>query len=319
MSAKIIGCGAFLPNKVVFNDEFEKFLDTSHEWIRSRTGITQRHFADSNQSCSDLAIHSSLNAIADASISKHDIDLIICATTTADNTFPSLATKIQKALSVQNIPAFDIQAVCSGFIYGLHIADCLISSGKHSTILLTCSEKMSNLLDMSDRGTCILFGDGAGSVVLQKNNGSKFGILDTQIYSDGSGYELLYTDGGVSTNQHTGFIRMNGKQVFRHAVEKMSEVASQILHKNNMTINDVKYFIPHQANARILEAVANQLGCDRSKLIITVDKHANCSAASIPLALNDLKKSDSLQNGDIILFVALGAGFTWGASLVSWG
>ncbi|BFD45707.1 MAG: ketoacyl-ACP synthase III [Rickettsia endosymbiont of Sergentomyia squamirostris] len=317
MACKILGCGAYLPERIVSNAELSLSVDTNDEWIRSRTGILQRHIAADNEYTSHLALKASQNALDDAGLEASSIDLIITCTTTPDNSFPSTASKLQGYLGLSNVPSFDLQAVCSGFVYGLHVADSLIKSGKYKTILLVGAEKMSSLLDWSDRTTCILFGDGAGTVILQYSEDSS-GIIDSNIYSDGRYFDILYTDGGVSTNGKSGKIKMKGQEVFRHAVEKISKSAEDILHNNNFTIDDVNYFIPHQANIRIIDAVIERLKINPSKVVKTVAEHANCSAASIPLALASLKSYANIKKGDILLFTAIGAGITWGSVLIRW-
>lgn len=317
MSCKILGCGAYLPERIITNAELSLSVDTNDEWIHSRTGILQRHIAAYDEYTSHLAIKASQNAIDDAGLNPASIDLIITCTTTPDNSFPSTASKLQGYLGLGNVPSFDLQAVCSGFIYGLHVADSLIKSRKYKTILLVGAEKMSSLMDWSDRATCILFGDGAGAVILQYSDDNS-GIIDSNIYSDGRYHDILYTDGGVSSNGKTGKIKMKGQEVFRHAVEKMSKIAEGILHNNNFTIDDVNHFIPHQANVRIIDAVVERLKINPSKVVKTVAKHANCSAASIPLALASLKSYGNIKKGDLLLFTAIGAGVTWGSALIRW-
>lgn len=317
MACKILGCGAYLPERIVHNAELSLSVDTNDEWIRSRTGILQRHIAGNDEYTSHLALKASQNALDDAGLKASSIDLIITCSTTPDNSFPSIASKLQGYLGLNNVPSFDLQAVCSGFVYGLHVADSLIESRKYRTILLVGAEKMSSLLDWSDRTTCVLFGDGAGTVILQYSEDSS-GIIDSNIYSDGRYFDILYTDGGVSTDGKSGKIKMKGREVFRHAVEKMSKSAEYILHNNNFTIDDVNYFIPHQANIRIIDAVIERLKINPSKVVKTVAQHANCSAASIPLALASLKSYANIKKGDILLFTAIGAGITWGSVLIRW-
>ncbi|MFK8040547.1 MAG: beta-ketoacyl-ACP synthase III [Rickettsiaceae bacterium] len=318
MRSRILGCGAYLPEKVVKNDYFESVLDTTDEWIYTRTGIKQRHFANDDQHTSHLAYQAGLSAIRNAAISKDEIDLIIVATTTADNSFPSVATKVQNSLNLDLVPAFDLQGVCSGFIYGLQVADALITSGKHKTILFIGAEKMSSLLDFTDRTTCVLFGDGAGAVILRGESNCKSGIIDTKIYSKGSHCDLLYTDGGIGVNQIAGKIKMQGPILFKYAVENMSDSIQEILAINHLTHNDVDHFIPHQANIRIIDSVAKRLSCNMDKIVTTVEMQANCAAASIPLALFNLYNDGKLNKGDLLLFTAFGAGLTWGSALVIW-
>ncbi|KAJ6644859.1 3-oxoacyl-[acyl-carrier-protein] synthase 3 [Pseudolycoriella hygida] len=318
MTCKIIGCGAYLPENIVSNTELSLSIDTSDEWIRSRTGIVKRHIAADNEYASHLALKASQRAIQDAGVDYSSIDLIIACTSTPDNSFPSVAAKLQGYLQLRSIPSFDLQAVCSGFVYGLHVADSLIASKKYKTILLVGAEKMSSLLDWGDRSTCILFGDGAGAVVLQYNNEDNSGVVDSNIYSEGRYYDLLYTDGGVSMNGKSGKIRMKGREVFKYAIEKMTKSAEEIMTNNNLSPNDISYFIPHQANIRIVDAIVDRLKFKPNKVIKTVVEHANCSAASIPLALTSLKSRGTLKKGDILLFTAMGAGITWGSVLLRW-
>lgn len=318
MACRIIGCGGYLPKRVMKNVDFEQLVDTNDEWIRSRTGIIQRHIAADDECSSHLALKAAEQAIVDANIAPSAINLIIVCTTTPDNSFPSTATKLQSYLNLGDIPSFDLQAACSGFVYGLQVADSLIKSGQYNTILLVGAEKMSSLLDWSDRATCVLFGDGAGAVVLQSSNEGKAGLIDSKLYSDGNYYDILYTDGGVSLNGQSGKIKMQGSSTFKNAVEKMTASITEILEANNMTADNVDYFIPHQANARIINSIVERLQFDPQKVITTVGKHANCSAASIPLALAELKFSGSLKEGDIVLFTAFGAGLTWGSALLRW-
>lgn len=317
MASKIIGCGGYLPQKVLTNDDLAQFIDTSDEWIKTRTGIAERHIAAENEFSSHMAYKAALTAIIDANINVEEIDLIIVCSNTPDNSFPGVANKLQSYLNLKNTPSFDLQAICSGFIYGLHIADGMIKSGIYKTILLVCAEKMSSLLDWQDRSTAVLFGDGAGAIILQHSD-SNSGIIDSHINSDGSMYDILYTNGGVSSTKTSGTIQMNGPEVFKMAIEKMSSSVNQIMQKNNFTLADIDYFIPHQANIRIINNIATKLGIDFAKVITTIEKHANCSAASIPLALNDFKKTNKIKSGDIIVFTAFGAGATWGSAIIRW-
>jgi 3-oxoacyl-[acyl-carrier-protein] synthase-3 len=317
MALKVLGCGMYLPKRVVTNDYFEDILDTNDEWIKSRTGISQRHFAEPGELSSDMAIQAAIDAIRNSGVSKEEVDLIICCTTTPDNSFPSVAIKIQAGLGLKNIPVFDLQAVCAGFVYGVQVADSMVKSGAYKTVLLVGAEKMSSLLDFTDRSTCVLFGDGAGAVILQHSDTTS-GIIDSQIFSDGAYYDILRTDGGVGLSGDSGRIRMNGREVFRHAVEKMSDSILTILARNNIPIERVNYLVPHQANVRIINNIAQRLGFDIEKTIVTVDRHANCSAASIPLALAESCKNNRFREGDIIVLTALGAGVTWGACILRW-
>ena len=312
-----MGCGGYLPKKVLTNKDLEKAIDTSDEWIKSRTGIAQRHIAVENEYSSHMGHKAVLEAIKDAKINPENIDLIIACTNTPDNSFPGIANKIQGYLGLKNVPSFDLQAICSGFIYGMQVADNMIKSGKYKTVLLICAEKMSSLIDWQDRKTCVLFGDGAGAVILQHDN-SNSGIIDSNIYSDGSMYDILYTDGGVSMNSKSGKVQMQGQEVFKKAVEKMTESVKILLQANNMNVSDIDYFVPHQANLRIINNIATRFDISDEKVITTVEKHANCSAASIPLALSELKKTKNIKLGDILVFTAFGAGATWGSIIVRW-
>ena len=317
MASKIIGTGGYLPERIVSNFDLEKSIDTTDEWIKSRTGITQRHIAATDEFTSHLGYKAALDALNSAKISRDKIDLVITCTNTPDNTFPSTANKIQGYLGLKTVPSFDLQAICSGFLYGLQVADGMIKSGKYKTILLICADKMSSILDWQDRKTCVLFGDGAGAIILQESS-SDAGIIDCDIFSDGSFYDVLCTNGGVSTNGKSGIVEMAGPEVFKNAVEKMPESVYNILKKNNLTLDDVTYIIPHQANLRIINNMINQFCIDSNKVIITLDKHANCSAASIPLALAQLQLTKAIKSGDIVVFTAFGAGATWGAAIVRW-
>lgn len=288
-------------------------VETSDEWIVSRTGIRSRRIADQSQSTSSLAVEAARSAMADAGVKS--VDLIILATTTPDHTFPSSAVRLQAALELKGfIPAFDIQAVCCGFIYALDIASKFLR-GEYQTVLVVCADKMSSIIDWSDRNTCVLFGDGASAVVLEAN---AEGVFDSLISADGNFYDALQTSGGPSTSELVGKIRMDGKLVFRHAVERMSESALKILARNGLTAADVDYFVPHQANSRIMCSVARNIGIPEEKVISTVAEHANCGGASIPLALWHASSSGKLQKGNLVLMAAFGAGFTWGSAILRW-
>ncbi|MEQ9115826.1 MAG: beta-ketoacyl-ACP synthase III [Rickettsiales bacterium] len=311
--------GGYLPKKIVTNDELSKTVDTSHEWIFTRTGISQRHIAEENEYTSDMCCKAAEIAIENAGIKKEDIDLIIVATTTPDQTFPSTAALTQKKLGMSNTEcaAFDVQAVCSGFVYALSIADSLIKTGKHKNALVLGADKMSSIVDWNDRGTCVLFGDGAGAVILSvTENDSESSIIDFDIKADGSLDEILYTDGGIGSNNKSGVVKMNGREVFRHAVEKMSRSLLELMQRNSINPQDIAYVVPHQANLRIINAVAKKLSLDESKAIATVEKHSNTSAASIPLALYE--NYTRFNRGDIVLMTAAGGGFTWGSMLLKW-
>lgn len=331
---KIIGTGSYLPNKIVSNFDLEKIVDTSNEWIVKRTGINNRHIASQNQFTSDLAVEAINSAVKNANISINDIDMIICATTTPDLTFPSTACIIQKKLSIKKpIIAFDIQAVCSGFIYALSVGcDMMKCRNNIKNAIIVGSEKMSSIIDWSDRSTCVLFGDGAGAVVLNNNNNENdySFIIDTDVYANGNFYDILRTNGGVSNtnnnklrdfegntvNRTAGIIKMDGKSVFQHAVEKMVSSINNILNRNNYTTDDIKLIIPHQANYRILSLVGKKLGIPDDKFMLTIGEHANTSSASIPLALDVALKEGRVKKGDLVVFEALGAGLTWGSALV---
>ncbi|NRB11165.1 MAG: ketoacyl-ACP synthase III [Rickettsiaceae bacterium] len=318
MASRIIGCGSYLPEKIITNQDLEKSLDTTDEWIKTRTGITKRHIAADEELTSDMALKAARNAIKDAAIAEADIDLIIVCTNTGEKAFPSVANKLQGALGIKRAPSFDLQAICSGFVYGMSVADNMLKSGKYRTVLLVGAEKMSKVVDWTDRKTCILFGDGAGAVILQQDDSNR-GIIDSNIYSDGTLYDILYTESTVDDSGiQQSSIAMKGQELFKHAVQKMSESVKLILKDNDLTTSDIDYFIPHQANVRIINSVADKFDIDKSKVIITADKHANCSAASIPLALSDLKSKGNLKAGDIMVFTAFGAGLAWGALIIRW-
>lgn len=328
--SEIIGCGSYLPERIVTNDELAKTVDTTDEWIRTRSGIGQRHIAADGEFTSDLAYQAALRAVEHAGVEARDIDLVILATTTPDNTFPATATKVQHRLGLANGAAFDVQAVCSGFIYGLAIADNFIRCGQAKTAVLIGAETFSRILDWNDRGTCVLFGDGAGAVVLKasddesdgggngKGHNSGRGILSTHIHSDGSNYDLLYVDGGPSSTGTVGHVRMNGREVFRHAVNNLADVVDEALDANGLARSDLDWLVPHQANRRIIDSTARKLGMPIEKVVLTVDQHANTSAASIPLALDTAVKDGRIQRGDLVLLEAMGGGLTWGAGLVRW-
>ena len=312
----IAACGMYLPDRVLTNAELALTVDTSDDWIVQRTGIRARHIAGAAQPTSDLAVRAALHALERGGYAPADLDAIIVATSTPDTTFPSVAIRVQGALGVKGIPAFDVHAACSGFVYGLTIADGMILSGKARRILLIGAEKMSSLLDWSDRVTCVLFGDGAGAVVLEAAEDSERGILSTHIFADGALADILRTTGGPSTTGDAGFIYMEGKEVFRHAVNYMADVVHKVIERNNLQEGDIDWLVPHQANIRIIEATAKKLGMPMAQVIVTVDRHGNTSAASIPLALCEAVMDGRIGRGDMVLFEALGAGLTWGAALV---
>lgn len=318
--SRLIGVGSYLPEKILTNDELPAILETSHEWIMERTGIAQRHIADTNELTSDLGCQAALKALEYASISAQSIDLIIVATSTPDRTFPSTAVEIQSKLGIYNGFAFDLQAVCSGFLYALITADNFIKTGSVKRVLVIGAEIFSRIVDWNDRSTCILFGDGAGAVIMQAehklNLSNESGILVSKLYSDGRYGTLLNTDGGPAISEKVGKIHMQGREVFKHAVEKMSSVSAEVLNQSGYHIDDIAKVIPHQANTRILQSVSKKLNCPYSKIISTIDKHANTSAASIPLALDYGIRTELINNQDLILLMALGAGFTWGSAIL---
>lgn len=320
--AVIKSTGAYLPEQIITNDDLAKKIDTSDEWITSRTGIKQRHQAAAGENCSDLATRAAAQALANAGMAIDEIDLILVATTTPDRSMPSTACLVQKNLGMSHGMAFDLQAVCSGFVYGLSVADAMIANGTVQSVLLIGAETMTRLLNWEDRNTCVLFGDGAGAVILKAEIGedkaTQSGLLAHYLRSDGNFSELLQTDGGVSLTGEAGHITMNGREVFRHAVTNISEAILAVLSQTGLTIADIDWFVPHQANKRILASVANRLGLDENKILVTVDRHANTSAASIPLALHEAVTNGRVQKGQLVLFEAMGSGLTWGASLARW-
>jgi 3-oxoacyl-[acyl-carrier-protein] synthase III len=318
----VAGVGSYLPERLVTNDDLAKFVDTSDEWIVERSGIRQRHFAAEGQLTSELALEAAKAAIANAGIDAQEIDLIVMATTTPDNTFPATATTVQAALGIHHGAAFDVQAVCSGFVYGVSIADNFIKAGQFKTALVIGAETFSRLLDFEDRTTCVLFGDGAGAVVLKAHEGegtiADRGILTAHLHSDGRHKEKLYVDGGPSSTQTVGHVRMVGRDVFRHAVVNIADVINEALDATGLTIDDIDWFVPHQANKRILDGTAKRIGLPNEKVVMTVGQHGNTSAASVPLALDVAAKDGRIKQGDLVLLEAMGGGFTWGSALVRW-
>ncbi|WIM13685.1 MAG: 3-oxoacyl-[acyl-carrier-protein] synthase, KASIII [Enhydrobacter sp.] len=316
------GCGAYLPEKVVTNDELAKKVDTSDEWIRQRTGIRQRHIAAEGEFTSHLALKASERALAHAGIAPSDLDLIVLATATPDETFPATATRVQSALGMTRGAAFDVQAVCAGFVYGVSVADSMLKNGLASTALVIGAETFSRILDWTDRGTCVLFGDGAGALVLKAEQGTGSaadrGVLANALHSDGRQHDILYVDGGPSSTRTTGLLRMEGKEVFKHAVINMAAVVAEVLEKAGLTPTDIDWLVPHQANKRIIDGTGRKLGLSPDQVVVTVDKHANTSAASIPLALDTAVKDGRIKRGDLVLLEGIGGGLAWGASLVRW-
>ncbi len=321
LHAVAIGCGGYVPKRILTNAELESMVETNDAWIRERTGITQRHIAAENEFTSHLATHAAREALTDAGMLATDVDMIIVATSTPDDTLPGTATKVASALGCAPAAAFDIQAACSGFVYALSIANAQIRSGQARTVLVIGAETMSRVVDWNDRGTCILFGDGAGAVVLQaqeQEGAAPRGILACQLAADGEHYGILHTNGGVSSTRGAGYLLMQGQEVFRHAVMKMVDSAEATLTKAGLCAQDVDWLVPHQANARILTACAKKIGLAEDKLIISVNQHANTSSASIPLALSYAKSSKKLKTGNIVVMPALGAGLTWGTCIIRW-
>ncbi len=316
----IAGCGAYLPEKILTNAELSRMVDTSDAWIVERTGIRHRHIAAEGERTSDLALKAAQAALADAGVGVEALDLIVVATTTPDETFPAVATRVQAGLGMTRGAGFDVQAVCSGFVFGLSVADCFIRTRQAKTVLLIGAETMSRLMDWTDRTTCILFGDGAGAIVLQAGEGrgdvSDRGVLATELYSDGRLHDLLYVDGGPSTTQTTGHLRMQGPDVFKHAVVNTTAAIEAAAKAAGVFVSDIDWIVPHQANQRILDATARRLGVPGSRVISTVAEHGNTSAASVPLALAQGIADGRIRRGQLLLFEAMGGGFTWGSALV---
>lgn len=316
---RILGTGSYLPPRCVTNEELAETVDTSDEWITSRTGIRTRHIAADDQLTSDIGVEAARAAMEAAGIGPDDVDLIVLATTTPDQTFPACASAIQEKLGITQGAAFDIQAVCSGFVFGLATADNFLKQGMFKTALVIGAETFSRLLDWEDRGTCVLFGDGGGAVVLGAeevaDDDTSQGVLAHHIRTDGRKADLLYVDGGVSSTGTVGHVRMNGPQVFRHAIANISSAVKNVVEQANIDINSIDWFVPHQANQRILDGVAKKLGIDETRVVTTVDSHGNTSAASIPLALDTAVRDGRIKKGQLVLIEAMGGGFTWGASL----
>ncbi len=318
MYSKIVGTGSYLPEKILTNQDLERMVDTSDEWIRTRTGITQRHIAADNEMASDLALNASRQAMAAAGVTAGDIDLIIVATTTPDVIFPSTACILQDKLGVSDCPAFDVQAVCSGFIYALATADMFIRAGKCHAALVVGTEIYSRILDWTDRSTCVLFGDGAGAVVLTQS--SQPGILSSHLHADGSYSKILAVPGSICGGKVQGkpFVMMEGNVVFKFAIKVLEDVVREVLAENNLEVSDIDWLIPHQANIRIILSTANKLGLPMEKVVATLNRHGNTSAASIPLALDIAVRDGRIKPGQLVLLEGVGGGFTWGAVLVRW-
>jgi 3-oxoacyl-[acyl-carrier-protein] synthase-3 len=314
----VLGCGAYLPDRILTNAELATKIDTSDEWIVQRTGIRQRHIAADGEVTSDLAVIAAQRALDHAGVKASEIDLIVLATATPDNTFPATATKVQARLGMTRGAAFDVQAVCSGFIFALATADNFLKTGMAKTALVIGAETFSRILDWNVRQTCVLFGDGAGAVVLRAEEGSERGVLSTHIHTDGAHYDLLYVDGGPSSTMTTGHLRMEGKEVFRHAVQRLAEVVDEALGQHHLTARDIDWLVPHQANKRIIDGVGRKLALDENKVVVTVDRHANTSAASIPLAFAEAVHDGRIQRGQLVLLEAMGGGLSWGAGLLRW-
>jgi 3-oxoacyl-[acyl-carrier-protein] synthase III len=315
LSSVIDGVGSALPKRIMTNADMAEIVDTSDEWIVERTGIRARHIAGEGETTRSLAVEAAHNALEYAKLTPADVDLVIVATSTPDNTFPATATQVQRDLGITRGAAFDVQAVCSGFVYALTIADSMIKNGQSQCALVIGSETFSRILDWTDRGTCVLFGDGAGAVVLRASEGANRGIIACKIHSDGRYSDKLYVDGGPSTTKTVGHLRMEGREVFKHAVNNISSVMLEVIREAGLTPKDIDWFVPHQANRRILEGTAKKLGVSEDKIVMTLDRHGNTSAASIPLALDAAVQDGRIQKGHLILMEAMGGGFTWGAVL----
>ncbi len=322
LRSAVVGSGAYLPERILTNHDLARIVDTSDEWIVQRTGIRERHIAAEGELTSDLAVAAARRALAAAGMSADAIDLIVVATATPDETFPATATRVQAKLGITRGAAFDVQAVCSGFIYALNVADNFIRLGQARTALVIGAETFSRILDWTDRTTCVLFGDGAGAVVLRAAEGTgdktDRGVLSCHLHSDGRQHDMLYVDGGPSSTGKAGHVRMQGKEVFRHAVTNLASVVDEALAANGLTAADVDWLVPHQANRRILDGTAKKLALPPEKVVITIDRHANTSAASIPLALAEAVDDGRIRPGQLLLLEAMGGGFTWAASLVRW-
>jgi 3-oxoacyl-[acyl-carrier-protein] synthase-3 len=314
----ILSTGSYLPENAMSNADMEKIVDTTDDWIVQRTGIRQRHIAAKDQATSDLAIKAAQRALESSGLSSADIDGVIVATTTPDQSFPSVAVRVQAALGLNPGPAFDVQAVCSGFVYAVSVADAMLRSGAMKRVIVIGAEKMSSLLNWEDRTTCVLFGDGAGAIILEAQDNPENGILSTHLYADGRLKDLLYTNGGVSTTGAAGHIVMHGKEVFKNAVTLMANIVQEVLDKNSITAAQIDWLVPHQANLRIITGTAEKLGMGMDRVVVTVDKHGNTSAASIPLALDTAVRDGRIKRGQTLLLEALGGGLTWAAALIKY-
>jgi len=318
----VAGCGAYLPSRILSNADLAQRLETSDEWIVQRTGIRERRIAADGEMTSDLAIRSAEAALRNTGMSGNDLDLIVLATSTPDETFPATATRVQAALGMTRGAAFDVQAVCSGFVFALAVADNFIKVGQARTALVIGAETFSRILDWTDRTTCVLFGDGAGAVVLVAGEGKggkgDRGVLSTHIFSDGRHHDMLYVDGGPSSTMTTGHLRMEGREVFRHAVVKLADAVDAAIAANGITAAEIDWLVPHQANRRIIDGMGHRLGLPPEKVVLTIDRHANTSAASIPLAMAEAAGDGRIRPGHLVLLEAMGGGFTWGSALIRW-
>ncbi|MBS1066986.1 beta-ketoacyl-ACP synthase III [Gluconobacter cerinus] len=316
LRARLTGVGGYLPRTIVTNDDLAQKIETSDEWIRARTGITQRHIVSGDETTASMAAAAARQAIEQAGVSADDVDAIIVATSTPDQVFPAVATQVQALLGITKGFGFDISAACSGFVYALASANSFIQSGLAKKVLVIGSEVFSRLLDWNDRTTCVLFGDGAGAVLLEAGAEEGEGVLSTHLHSDGRSGDILYVDGAVGCAGTTQHLKMLGREVFRHAVVKLSQAVDEALEANNLTGQDIQWLVPHQANLRIIDGMAKKLALPADRVVVTVDRHANTSAASIPLALNEAVRDGRIQKGDLVLMEALGGGLTWGSALV---
>jgi 3-oxoacyl-[acyl-carrier-protein] synthase-3 len=322
MRSVVLGCGSYLPARILSNDELAKSVQTTDEWIVQRTGIRERHIAAAGELTSDLALNAARAALANAHVEANSIDLIVLATSTPDQTFPATAVSVQAGLGITHGAAFDLQAVCSGFVFALSVVDALLKSGGYKRALVIGAETFSRILDWSDRTTCVLFGDGAGALVLeaqlQPGTAADRGILTAHLRSDGRHKSKLYVDGGPSSTQTVGHLRMEGREVFKHAVAMITDVIQDAFKATGTSAADIDWFVPHQANKRIIDGSAHKLGIAPEKVVVTVDRHGNTSAASIPLALADAVADRRIKRGNLILLEAMGGGFTWGSALLRW-
>ena len=319
--AKITSTGSYLPQRIVSNQELSDRLDTSDEWIKTRTGIAARHYAADGQTTSDLAVEAARDALANGGLTANDIDLIIVATTTPDKTFPATAALVQNKLGISHGAAFDVQAVCSGFVYGLSVAAAMVGCGQANRVLLIGADRMTSIIDHEDRSTAVLFGDGAGAAIIEAIDDAADDaphIIGSYIRSNGTLSDLLYVDGGPSSTGTVGHLQMQGNEVYRHAVGNIAEAIETLLAQHNLTVADIDWFVPHQANKRIIEGVAKRIGLPHEKTVVSIQHHANTSAASIPLALHGHVKAGHVSRGDLVMLEAMGGGLTWGANLVRW-